>query len=231
VDFRGVVIGEVTAIRVEFDSRNKQVNMQVETRVYPQRLLSRSVNPFKAGSNVSRKQLDVMVTNGLRAQLKSGNMLTGQLLVSLDFFPAAPKTGIDWSADPPRFPTTPSSLVELQATLGQIVKKLEKLPLDQVVVDMRQALKSFDATMKSADQMVKRADAEVVPEARATLEEARKTLQTAKRVLEDDAPLQQDLRETLRELSKTARSLRILTDQLERRPESLIRGKPADKGN
>lgn len=230
VDFRGVVVGEVTSIQVDFDRRNSEINMVVEARVYPQRLRSRASGPVEGYQTGPRSPLSQMVANGLRAQLKSGNLVTGQLLVTLDFFPSAPRAAINWSSDPPQFPTTPSSMVELQATLGKVMKKLEKLPLDEVVGDVRQALQSFDATMKSADQVVKRAGGEVVPEARATLEEARKTLQTAKKVLEDDAPLQQDLRETLRELSRAAQSLRMLTDQLERHPESLISGKPAAKG-
>jgi paraquat-inducible protein B len=230
VDFRGVIVGEVTGIQVEFDSRSKQLNMLVEVRVYPHRMISRSTKMVVSNPRAPQSYINQMVNYGLRGQLKSGNLVTGQLLVSLDFFPRASKASINWSSDPPRFPTTPSSLVELEATLGKVMKKLEKLPLDEVVGDVRQALHSFDATMKSTDQVVKRAGDEVVPEARATLEEARKTLQTAKKVLEDDAPLQQDLRETLRELSRAAQSLRMLTDQLERHPESLISGKPAAKG-
>ena len=40
-----------------------------------------------------------------------------------------------------------------------------------------------------------------------------------------DAPAQQDLRDALQEITRAARSLRVLTDFLERHPESLIRGK------
>jgi paraquat-inducible protein B len=120
-------------------------------------------------------------------------------------------------------------MAELQATLTQIMKKLEKLPLDEVVADLRQTVQTLDATLKSADKMVQRVDAEIVPEVRATLEETRKTLGAAKQTLSSDAPLQQDLRETLRELGRAAESLRVLTDYLDRHPESLLRGKQEDK--
>ena len=173
--------------------------------------------------------IDQMVEGGLRAQLKSGNMLTGQLFVGLDFFPNAPKAKIDWNTNPPQFPTTPGSMVELQASITQILKKLEKLPLDETVADVRQTVQTLDATIKSADKMVKRLDAEVVPEMRAALEDARKTLGAAKQTLSADAPLQQDLREALREMARAAQSLRVLTDYLDRHPESLIRGKQEEK--
>ena len=63
----------------------------------------------------------------------------------------------------------------------------------------------------------------------AAMKDARKTLNSAERTLADDSPLQQDVRQTLRELTRAAGSIRVLTDYLERHPESLLRGKPDDK--
>lgn len=249
VDFRGLPVGEVSGIHVAHDPRAKEVNMLVEMRIYPERLRSRVVGAVPDPKEY-RAILDEMVAHGLRAQLKSGNMLTGQLIVALDVFPNASEAVVDWALSPPRFPTTPGSLVELQATLMQIARKLEKLPLNEAVADVRKVLQSLDVTVKDADRLVQRMNADVVPEVRTTLEDARKTLEegrktleegrktldegrktlsTAKQTLSADAPLQQDLRETLRELARTAQSLRVLTDYLERHPESLIRGKREDK--
>jgi paraquat-inducible protein B len=221
-------IGEVSGIHVAHDARTKEVNMLVEMRIYPERLRSRVVGAVPDPKEY-RAILNEMVAHGLRAQLKSGNMLTGQLIVALDFFPNAPKAKVNWATNPPQFPTTPGSLVELQATLMQIAKKLEKLPLDEVANDVRQTVQTLDATLKDADRMIRKVDKDVLPEIGMTLEEARKTLGAAKQTLSADAPLQQDLRETLRELARTAQSLRVLTDYLERHPESLIRGKQEDK--
>jgi paraquat-inducible protein B len=227
VDFRGLTVGEVTGINVEIDPHKKEIDMLVSIRYYPQRLRGRAVGPLPAMQQ-HETVLTKMVENGLRAQLKSGNLLTGQLFVALDFFPNAPKAKVNWNTNPPQLPTTPGSLAELQATLTQIMKKLEKLPLDEVVADLRQTVQTLDATLKSADKMVQRVDAEIVPEARAALEEARKTLGAAKQTLSADAPLQQDLREALRELARAAQSIRVLTDYLDRHPESLLRGKQED---
>ncbi len=228
VDFRGVTVGEVSGIHVEHDTRTKEINILVDMRFYPERLRSRAVGAVPDPKEY-RAILNEMVAHGLRAQLKSGNMLTGQLIVALDFFPNAPKANVNWATNPPRFPTTPGSLVELQATLMQIAKKLEKLPLDEVVGDVRQTVQTLDATLKDADRMIRKVDKDIMPEMRMTMEEARKTLGAAKQTLSADAPLQQDLRETLRELARTAQSLRVLTDYLERHPEALIRGKQEDK--
>jgi paraquat-inducible protein B len=235
VDFRGVTVGEVSGIHVAHDARTREVNMLVEMRIYPERLRSRVVGAVPDPREY-RAILDEMVAHGLRAQLTSGNMLTGQLIVALDFFPHAPKANVDWALSPPRFPTTPGSLVELQATLMRIVKKLENLPLDELAGDVRQTMQTLDATLKDADRMIRRVDKDILPEigmtleeARKTLDEGRKTLGAAKQALSADAPLQQDLRVTLREVARTAQSLRVLTDYLERHPESLIRGKQEDR--
>ncbi|WP_236026090.1 PqiB family protein [Geomonas azotofigens] len=228
VDFRGLTVGEVSGIHVAHDARTKNVDMLVEMRIYPERLRSRVVGAAPDPKQY-RAILDEMVGHGLRAQLNSSNLLTGQLVVTLDFFPDAPNAKVNWAANPPLFPTTPGSLVQLQATLMQIAKKLEKLPLNEVVDDVRHTVQTLDITLKDAGAMIRKVDKDLMPEMQTTLEEARKTLGAAKQTLSADAPLQQDLRVTLRELGRTAQSLRVLTDYLERHPESLIRGKQEDK--
>jgi len=228
VDFRGVTIGEVTDIRMELDPRTKEVDMLVYIRNYPERFRSKTVGkmpPLKE----SEKIISSLVENGLRAQLKSGNLLTGQLFIALDFFPNSPKAKVNWSTNPPMFPTTPGSMMELQAALDKILKRVDELPLAEIVAEVRQAVQSLDAALKSADKTSKSVDTEIVPELKATLVEARKTLGAARQTLSVDAPLQSDLRDTLRDLSKAAQSLRVFTDYLERNPEALLRGKEGDK--
>ncbi len=86
VDFRGLIVGEVAAINLEYDRSSKEINMLVDIRVYPARLRSKAGGSLPSQKD-SRVTMDGMVNSGLRAQLKSGSLLTGQLFVSLDFFP------------------------------------------------------------------------------------------------------------------------------------------------
>jgi len=229
VDFRGIVIGEVTSINIEFDAKSKEISMLVGVRTYPERMRSRAVGALAAKREDPRKLIDHLVGRGLRAQLKTGNLLTGQLYIALEFFPTAARAKVDWAANPPQFPTTPGSMAELQATLTRLTDRVDNLPLEEVVMELRQTVQSLDKTLQSTNLAVKRIDGEVVPEVRAAMEEARKTLTAARQALASDAPLQQDLREALRELSKSAQSLRVFTDYLDRHPEALIRGKQEDK--
>ena len=228
VDFRGIPIGEVTDIRVEPDLRTKGVNMLVYIRNYPERIRAHSTGKIPSVKD-NAAFVSALVENGLRAQLKTGNLLTGQLYVALEFFPQAAKAKINWDSNPPQFPTTPGSMSELQATLTKLTDRIDKLPLEEVVKELRQTVQSLDNTLQSTNSAVKRIDSDVTPEVRATMEETRKTLAAARQALASDAPLQQDLRETLRELGRAAQSLRVLTDYLERNPESLVRGKQEEK--
>lgn len=251
VDLRGVTVGEVTKIDVALNAARSEVAIPVEVRVYPDRL--RPQRPTKTPHSRplnSRELLDSLVSHGFRAEIKSGSLVTGQLYVSLDFFPKAKQAKIDWSAKPPRFPTVPGSMGELQKQLMHIVQKFENLPVEELGGDARKTVQSLDATLKSADKVLKNIDQAVVPEARSVLVEARKSLEEvrgtlgelrgtlgdarstlggANRVLAPDAPLQIDLREALREISRAAQSLRVLGDYLEQHPESLVRGKQEDK--
>jgi paraquat-inducible protein B len=176
-----------------------------------------------------KARLDTLIASGLRAQLKTGSLLTGQMYIAMDFFPKAVPAKIDWTKTPPVFPTEPGALVELQATLMNISKKIESMPLDRIGENLRVALLSLNRTLIGMEQAVKRMDKDVAPAAKAALEDARRTLNTVDKTLASDAPLQQDLRTSLRELTRATQSLRQLTELLERQPESLIQGKKETK--
>jgi paraquat-inducible protein B len=251
VDLRGVTVGEVSRIDVALNATNSDVTIPVQVTFYPERLRAQSRNKAQRQKPLdSQGLLDALVAHGLRGELKSGSLVTGQLYVALDFFPKAAPAHIDWSATPPRFPTVPGSMGELQKQLMHIVQKFEKLPVEEIGGDARKSVQSLDATLRSAEKLLRNVDQSVVPEARSALIEARKSLEEVRGTLDEvrkavgdarttmggankalagDSPLQLDLRDTLHEMSRAAQSLRVLGDYLEQHPESLIRGKREDK--
>lgn len=230
VEFRGIVVGEVQSMHVEFDERQGEYRFPVGVTIYPGRLAAMAADGSHVVANPAtrRARWNRLAEHGLRGQLRIGNLLTGQLYVAVDFFPDAPKEQIDWTRTPPVLPTVVGSMTEVQDTLSRLARRLEKVPLDQIGNDIRQSLQALNRTLDSANQLVKRLDTDIMPATRMTMEDVRKTLKAAERSIGSDAPIQQDLRETLRELNRTAQSLRALTDYLERHPESLLRGR---KGN
>ncbi|WP_343730218.1 MlaD family protein [Duganella sp.] len=225
VDFRGIVMGEVRSVGVEFDPVKKSFRMPVTVDMYPARL-GRSFAQTIANDqerNAGPQLLERLVARGLRGQLRTGNLLTGQLYVALDFFPNAAPAKVDFSAEVPEVPTVPNSLDELQTQISSIARKLDKVPFEEIGKNLRDTLKSVDVLMKQLD-------AQVVPEMKGTLAAARKTFNEADQLLQKDSPVQSDLREALQQLTQTLQSLNALSDYLERHPESLIRGKQEKKG-
>jgi paraquat-inducible protein B len=245
VDFRGIVVGEVAAIHTQYDPQTQKISIPVEIRIYPERFTSRLRGGAPQSGRLGKdgKFVAGLVERGLRAQLRTGSLLTGQLYVALDFFPDAARAKVDLAQSPPELPTTPSTLEDLQATLVSLANKLERVPLETMATDLSHTLKSVDA-------LVKRLDSEIAPEARATLAEGRETLvemrktlseatktmndasrtfANAERSLAPDSALFGELQDAAREFARTAQSLRTLADYLERNPQALLRGKSEDR--
>jgi paraquat-inducible protein B len=228
VDFRGVALGEVKSIGIEYDPNAREFVMPVVIQIYPERLGRKLLSGSRESGATDKQRLTFFVSRGLRAQLRPGNLLTGQVYVALDFFPNAAPVQFNADKTPLELPTIPGALDELQSQIGEIARKLSKVPFDEIGADLRKTMKTLDRTLASAEQLSQRLNNDVAPEVSAAMKDVRKTLNAAERTLADDAPLQQDLRQTLQEVSRAAGSLRILTDYLERHPESLIRGKTED---
>ena len=225
VDFRGVVLGEVKSIGVEYDKTRGEFRMPVLVQIYPDRLGRRFHEETGEQRRSNAQLLRMLVKRGMRAQLRNGNLLTGQLYVAIDFFPKAKPAQIDPDKVPLELPTIPGSLDELQQQLSDIAGKLSKVPFDEIGRDLQTTLKTLNKTLTTAEQTAARINNDIAPEMQAAMKDARKTLNAAERTLSDDAPLQSDIRQTMQELSKAAASIRILTDYLQQHPESLIRGK------
>nr|WP_224788979.1 MlaD family protein [Pandoraea terrae] len=231
VDFRGITMGEVKAIGVEFDRAAQRINMPVTIQIYPDRLRKRDAkHPLPTEDRENRQLLDVLVSRGLRAQLRTGNLLTGQLYVALDFFPKAPPAKAQIQGDETLIlPTVPNTLDQLQLQIADIATKLDKVPFDSIGQNLDASLRKLDATLASAQGLFKQLDSEIAPEARATLGEARKSFGAAERTLAEDAPVQQDVRQAMQELTRTLRSLNVLAEYLQQHPEALLRGKTKDQ--
>ncbi|MBN3806872.1 MCE family protein [Paraburkholderia sp. Ac-20336] len=223
VDFRGIVLGQVTNIGIDYDPKTRSFTMPVTMNVYPDRLGKRFRETAPApGTLAGQNLLAQLVKHGLRGQLRTGNLITSQLYVALDIFPKAPPASVDVTNDPIELPTIPNTLDELQLQVADIAKKLDKVPFDQIGNNLNSAL-------KNADQLFSRLDTEVVPQARDTLSAAKQTFSSAEATLQQDSPLQSDVHQALQELTRTLQSLNALSDYLERHPESLLRGKSGDK--
>ncbi|KQV10680.1 mammalian cell entry protein [Pseudomonas sp. Root329] len=225
VEFLGIEFGRVVAVNLDFDAKKRSFPVNVGIMIYPQRLgqahtkmlevLKHDPNDEAAGVRL----MGTFIENGLRAQARSGNLLTGQLYIALDFYPKAEKVVFDPTARPVSIPTVPGSLEQLQEKLEGMVNKINQLPIERIagnldsnLVELRKGLAQFNA--------------KTLPGVQTTLADVSKTLQSASSTLAEDSPQREQLGQTLDELGRMSRSLRELSDYLGRHPESLIRGRP-----
>jgi paraquat-inducible protein B len=222
VDFEGIAIGEVKHIGVEYDPKSKRFPVDVSAVIYPQRLgrandqfAKRIGDPYQKNPGLG---LAILVKHGLRAQMRTGNLLTGQLYIALDFFPSSPKTEIDPRKKPLQVPTVPGSFDKIQEQLAHIADRLDKVPFDKIG-------QRLDDSLKGINQLLKQFNGKLAPQASATLAQARAALGALGDSFSQGSPLQQNLGQTLDQLQRAARSLRVLTNYLSRHPEALLRGK------
>ncbi len=243
VVFRGVEVGSVTDIQVVVDPGDMSVRIPVLIELEPDRITRVS------GKSEPRKNLELLVERGLKAQLQLQSLVTGQLMVAFDLHPDKPIRYVGVDDKYPELPTIPTSLQEISKTI-------ENLPIDELfkkllltvegmekVVNSPELLESvstLNQTLKDLQILLWNLDKEVKPltstimetseAAKATLEQADKTLYLVEDILAEDSEPRHELVNTLKELSAAARSVRALADYLERHPEALIHGKGGDKG-
>jgi paraquat-inducible protein B len=233
VDLSGINIGEVKHLSVEYDRDAGVLRFPVEVDIFPQRIRGRPRTDRGAGkaddSDIGgHAMIDSMVAHGMRAELKTGSLLTGQKFVSVEVEKRPAPDRVNWTEHPPIFPTAAGGLDEIQDSVGSIAKKLDNVPFDQLSARLMATLATLQDTLKSTDQVLHQVNGSIAPQVTATLKEAEDAMKNAKEALSSEAPLQNDLGSTLLELSHAARSVSALADYLERHPEALIRGKPAD---
>jgi paraquat-inducible protein B len=230
VDFGGVVVGEVKSITIEYDPQAKLLRFPVQIDIYPDRLRARFREGTRTAEEIAKegRVLDDLIERGYRLQLRTGNLLTGQLYVAFARFSEAPKAALDRSKTPPVLPTTPSGLRALQETVAKLGNKLDDLPLEEIAADARQTLQTLTRTLESTDALVKRVNADVTPEVQAMLQDARQTLASADHQLSARSPALVQVQQAMAELERAAQALRVLAETLQRQPESLIHGKKGD---
>lgn len=224
VEFRGINIGKVLAIHVAPTPDLRHFPILVDIQVFPLRMHNNVA--LSADQRVKKFQdvlpfLQQMVAHGLRAQARSGNLLTGQLYIAFDFFPDAAKAKFDVNARPLTLPTTGGSLDQVQDQMTRIVSKLNQVPFDRIG-------RHLDTSLTELHQSLRQINHNVLPETSSTLRQTRQAIGNANGLLQQDSPLQQQLNQTLLELQRSARSLRSLTDELNAHPEVLIRGRAPD---
>lgn len=249
VEFRGIKIGEVIDLKLQFNRDDTSFRIPVLCAIEPDRieLVGEDVD-FGADESTELDMWARLVRKGLRAQLRTGVLLTGQLYVNLDIYPDEESAVLGTAGDYPVLPTVPEPVQEIAAALTDLLNRLEKLPVEQIgkdladtvrhaenlmgASDLKEAVVAMNKSMQQLQQFTAGLNSDLSPRVSDLLEQSRKAmingqgaLSAAQKVLNADAPLTYELSQTLKELTRAAQSVSALADLLERNPQSLIYGK------
>ncbi len=228
VEYRGVRVGTVVEAPFHFSHQAidslERAAIPVLIHIEPQRLEAEGTALDDA---IWRERFKKLFAQGLRASLTAGNLLTGALLVDLDFYPklTAPVDLRNFNGIR-EFPTVRSGFAQLAQKLGHVLDKLNELQIEPVLASLdeglsssRTALNQFEATARNLDDLLGDPETRALPAAlRQSLLELQQTLDG----FSTDAPAYRDLSATLKRLDKLMRDLQPLVRTLDERPNALI---------
>lgn len=249
VEFKGIKVGTVVDVNLELNRSNLGYRIPVLVDIEPERIkVEGNVNGNRTVTrDVHIASIKSLIDAGLKARLKTGNLLTGQLIVDLDYY-TDKEPVYKGDQNYPEIPTLPSSIEEITRSLTAFLDKIQALPIDELTSglvrtvnsseklinsanklmnssDVVSALASLERTLSTIDRVMVNVDENIAPQAYSALSEAHQTLKTVREAVGTGSPLRYDLETTLGELAGAARSIRLLAEYLESNPNALIYGK------
>ena len=151
VNFRGVKVGSVTSIKMQFDRQNFDIRIPVIVE-FPKGA-GGAMEMLNADPRTPTDALAALIERGLRAQLQTDSLVTGLLFIQLDLPPATSPEAVPREAtvDPAtrllEIPTVPTTLQEVSNTIRQVLDKLAELPLEEM-------LRAFEGTLLGINRLV-----------------------------------------------------------------------------
>ncbi len=230
VEYRGLRIGTVKAIELGEDPLHQGILVPVVLiDIEPQRTMAykevsaTSKREVTALEKNPHKRIAELVKKGLRARLQSGNLVTGQLFVDLDYFPDAAPAEVLTAGLYPELPTVPNSLEGILASVNRILDRVEKADLQGTLVNLNQLMVSTNNLVGELEKKTP----ELASELSTTLKTANSALVKLESAVSPDGAIGSQVQDALREISSAARSIRVMAEYLERHPDSLLKGKGA----
>lgn len=228
VEYRGVRIGTVISVPWNFtalqpNSMNRFA-IPVLIRIEPQRLAndpSQDID-LKAWA----KRLDKMVGYGMRATLKSGNLLTGALFVDLNFYKDAEPFQPLSFAEVAVFPTISAGFAQIEQKVSNLLDKLNNLNIEPIVASLDKTLISTQQTMEKVTSIANSVDQLLADPAigqmpnniDATMRQLRDTLNG----FAPDSQGYSELTQTLSRLEKLMQEMQPVIRTLSDQPNALL---------
>jgi paraquat-inducible protein B len=218
VEAQGIPIGRVVDFHLVVDAASSKVRVPVVIEADIARIGIINQPPDQTGKGVLARQL---VALGMRAQLRTSSLITGSLVVALDFFPDAPPAEIVETSTYPKIPTVPTQMESLTRSVSQTLDKLSALPLGEVMDGVRQTLDTAQQVMRDANTR----SGPLLVSLNKTSEAAETVLKGFSTTYGRDSSIPGDVGALLRQLQDTAKSVKTLASYLEEHPNSVLLGK------
>ncbi|MGQ8705767.1 intermembrane transport protein PqiB [Serratia sp. TSA_198.1] len=218
VEFRGIRLGTVAQVPFYKEGMMQRLDndyrIPVLIRIEPDRFQKQLGGNFDIEGHLKDAE-----SRGMRASLKSANLLTGSLYIDLDFYPQekawkGPRELFGY----PLMPTTSGGLAQIQQKLMQTLDKINSLPLNPMINEATKTLAESQKTMQSTQKTMQSLnDIIASKEMKALPQDMQKTLQELNRSVKGFQPGSpaynkmvgdmQRLDQVLRELQPVLRTL------------------------
>lgn len=220
----GIRVGTVTGTQLLLDPKTEQPRVRVTFDIQPERVFAPHDIPNVDALTATRK----LVALGMRARVDTSNLVIGQDVIGLDMVPNAPQAAVQVQDGRIVWPSVAGGLQNLTDTLGDIVSKLDALPLNKLG-------RNADGLLASLRQLTRTLNDEVHPVATQLpklTEQLQKTLQQTDRLLASlqtgygaNSQTQHRLQQLAAEGAQAMRSVRELATFLTHHPGSLVWGR------
>ncbi len=228
VEFRGIRVGTVAGISFDYLPDDPSHRVPVLIKIDPSLIGTFPPDDMDAAKAMIRER----VREGLRATLRTGSLITGQLFVDLDLLDDVPPASVAEAGGHLILPTVSSGLEQLQDKLAAVLDKVQALPIEgtvdaattalteikTTVVDLRSAIASVDTLLASEKTQA------IPGDIQSSLNALNKTLEG----FNEDSVIYGDLAAMIRDLQSAVRAIETLASSLERKPSSLLWGNPKD---
>lgn len=225
VEFRGIRVGKVTGISFEYAPRDPERRVPVLIRLDPTAIDDLP----EMTRETAAAMIDDRVKQGLRASLKPGNVLTGQLFVNLTLNPDAEPAEVGSVGKYRTIPTVSSGLARIEDKLVLVLDKLQALPVENTLNGATDALAEIQAAAKSlagaAAEMETLMASDKMQNLPNRIDSVLIELNRTLAGFEPGSPIYGDLTAATQELRSSLRSFKVLADSIERKPNSLIFGR------
>ncbi|GAB3092255.1 MCE family protein [Aestuariicella hydrocarbonica] len=179
VVFRGIPIGQVERVLLKemmTGPTGKGAAIPILVHIEPGRL---ELGDSEASAEHLKELIEKEVRSGLRASLKTGNLITGNQLVSLDYYPNVEHAELGQYEQYAQIPTTPGSLAQLQESASMLLDKFNRLPIEDTIISANQAIGQLDASLLSLEQLLQSEGVQTLPsQLNSSLNELNSTLKT-----------------------------------------------------